>query len=611
MPVTSKILESAGNGAVALTLAGFAVPALSAKHTNSRAISSWNTGTMQPKQSTLMRDGINAIETYIAAKCGSPVRNCALLRISENEVSAEYQNTDSNTVDIVYYCAENGVLNASRKTPTGAIEQLKTLGRNSQEKVAALLFAMIPVLIENNPEFEDDIRVLTNWYPTCKQTNGVVVFTDAAEFALRRVCDAFYYGIINGRVVVSSIDQFGNVPKLDQVKLDAHSYDGVVLLGEPTILSETSSAATDHAEKVTVAMAKRTFEVQRKASLDSLTPEQLAEVPNVDDDIVVPKWVFKFIRAFYDTKGTKIPFVNFRVEGGTGVGKSFGVRIMAHIMGKPMKSMNLNPDTDKIDLKDQIIPNAESDTVSRGFAIRRPDFNDLLNDPVSFYQDVTGIEKLDVTPAECQEAYDRAAATTGSQFRHILSPIMEGLQGPYIVEIQEMSRARPAVLSGLNEMYDRGGVIHLEGAGKQFTRHPESIIVSTDNYDYPGCKPLSPDNRRRFNLKLRIPSLSEEQAVAMAAQQTGFNDNDALTRMWKIIKEVANYCEEQHIKDGDVGLSELIDWAVMVKLGRGKYESFVDCVVNSTTGNDKTEQELKDYIIGTAAVGRFFDEEEV
>lgn len=111
------------------------------------------------------------------------------------------------------------------------------------------------------------------------------------------------------------------------------------MLGEPTILSETSSVATDHAEKVTVAMAKRTFEVQRKASLDSLTTEQLAEVPNVDDDIVVPKWVFKFIRAFYDTKGTKIPFVNFRVEGGTGVGKSFGVRIMAHVMGKPMKSM--------------------------------------------------------------------------------------------------------------------------------------------------------------------------------------------------------------------------------------------------------------------------------
>lgn len=611
MPVSSKILESAGSGSVTYTLAGFAVPALTAKHTNARAISSWNTGTMEPKQSTLMRDAINAIETYVAAKCGIPVRNCALLRVSATEVSAEYQNTDNNSVDIVYYSSENGILNASRKTPTGAIEQFKTLGRNSQEKVASLLFAMIPDLLEKNQEFEDDVRVLTSWYPTCKQSNGVVVFNDAAEFALRRICDAFYYGITNGRIVVSSIDQYGNVPKLDQTRLEAHSYDGIVLVGEPMILSETTSAAADHAEKVTVAMAKRTFEEQRKASLAALTPEQRLEVPDVDDDVVVPKWVFKFIRAFYDTKGTKIPFVNFRIEGGTGVGKSFGVRIMAHIMGKPMKSMNLNPDTDKIDLKDQIIPNAESDENTSGFAVRRPDFDDLLNDPVSFYYDVTGIEKLDVTPAECQEAYDRAATTTGSQFRHILSPIMEGLQGPYIVEIQEMSRARPAVLSGLNEMYDRGGVIHLEGAGKQFTRHPESIIVSTDNYDYPGCKPLSPDNRRRFNLKLRIPSLSEEQAVAMAAQQTGFSDTDVLIRMWKIIKEVANYCEEQHIKDGDVGLSELIDWAVMVKLGRGKYESFVDCVVNSATGNDKTEKELKDHIIGTAAVGRFFDEEEV
>lgn len=607
MATWDKLNESSGQGKVDGTLAGMSVPPLCNRHTNPKAVSTWNTGTMAPKQATLSKAGILAVEAYIAQKNLLPVRHCALLKISQTEYSAEYKHPDTNSVDVVYYNKTNGLLYASRKTATGAFDAMNSIGKNSSELVDSILFAMIPVIADENAEFSDDLQVLTAWYPTCKQANGVVKFTDEAEYALRRICDAFYYGIKEKKVPVSTIDAKGVIPTLDPQKLAANSYDGLVLLGTPQILGEKVDDSQDNTSYITFEKAKKLTEEEREASIARLTAAQKEELLDFPDDTPVSQWVVDLALAIIATKKEKIRFCNFRIEGITNSGKTFGTMQLCALLGRPYKKQNFNPDVDKLDTKDQIVPNTESDQGSGGFAIRRPDFEDLLLDPVSFYRDITGITKLDVTPNECQEAYDAAQKNT-SQFRHILSPIMAGLQGPYVIEIAEMSRARAGVLSGLNEIFDRGGTINLESAGGQFRRHPDSIVVSTDNYDYPGCKPLSPDVRRRFDKIVRISKLDDAAAIGMAAQQTGFSDMPTLKRMWSIIKDVAQFCKESHIRDGDIGLAELIAWAMSVKIGEKRYESFIECVVTKATGNDETQALVEKHLVGSQAVGRFFDE---
>jgi MoxR-like ATPase len=599
--ISKKLFEVTGARNVSSTFA----KEFTETETSANAISDWNVsspGMNFLRASRLLRDGVLAVEAWVSASVGAPVRDVAVMRVSDDLISAEYAHRTSAATDVVAFNKTNGLLLAAKVGATGRFTQLGSFGQSKTESAASILFCLIPVFQELNPAFDADIQTLVRWYPNRVNSAGDVTFSDDAKNALFRICDAFYPGIVRDNVRITNMDQNGNITKLERTDVDSHVYDGIPLLGVPRILvgRQVSLRGSCLLHDALLANKKR-----REESLASLSPEQLAEVPHSPDNTVVPSWVTDMVESFYATENTLEPFNNFRVESGTGGGKTFGVRLMAEIMGKPLKTLNLDPDSDKTELKSQIVPN----TKSGGFAIRMPSFLDIVNDPVSAYEDITGVEKIGVSVDECQEAYNKAMAggDQGKAFRHILSPLMQGLQGPYIVEIQEMSRARAGVLSGLNEVFDRDSVIHLEGSGEQFKRNPKSIVVSTDNFGYSGCKPISPDVRRRFSHIERLPSLSDDDAVTRAIQRTEFDDRALLKQMWKIIKEVAKICREKDIRAGDVGLTELIAWAMKLKIGVNRTVAFTQTVLTHASGDDQEQKEINDAIMVSQAVGHFFD----
>lgn len=569
------------------------------------------------RRSTLLRDGIYALEAYISAKAGKPVRSCALLQVSNTVWSAEYYHQTTASTDIVVYNISNGVLEAS--VLTGATyNQMPKFGSNNGPSLASIFFALIPAFCEKSPEFAADLAVLEKWYPT---SSSGTTWTDEAQHAMYRLCDFYYRGLKEDKIEISSMSM-GDIPAIAKDRLKAHAYDGTVLVGSPMTLSANGSGSVTSAAVNTVGMMLKKYETVRNTNLAKLTIEQLKEVPSdIADDTVVPAFLIDAIDAVIETADSKEPVNALRFEGSTGVGKTFSVRLFAYLLGLAYTSINLNPDTDRMDLKDQIVPNTTGAGASAasGFVNGRPSLEDMIDDPISAYEMITGTEKLDVTNEEVQAAYDAAMEVSVKeklnapkedkpQFVHVLSQLMRGVKGPYVVEIQEMSRARPGVLSGLNEVFDRDSVIHLESTGETFVRHPLSLIVSTDNIDYPGCKKISPDVRSRFSYIERLDALEKKDAVARVTQRLGFTDKKTLEKMWDIIGATATYCKDNNINSGDIGLREFMAWAQQIQKGKDRKKSFRTAVLNKATGNHEEAEEVMNATTVSKAAGKFFEQ---
>lgn len=601
------------------SITGTIAEGLDKRSTRVEDCSVWNTETT--KVSTLLRDGIYAIEAWVSAKAGKPVRDCAVLKVSNTLWSAEYAHATTASTDVCTYNSGNGVLEAANVKGGNQYSQLPKYGsKTDPQSIASILFVMIPAFCEANTEFATDLATLEAWYadPTTHAAPGKVTWSNDADHALHRVCDAFYRGLKDDKVEISSMSM-GDVPALARARVQSKAYDGEVVVGAPTILSGTAAKGSKSAIK-TIKDGLKKYETVRAANLALLTEDEKKLVPSFEDDVVVPNYVFDIIDEYVDTLGGKEPVNSVRIEGPTGHGKTVSAKMIAFLLGLMYRSQNFNPDSDRMEIKESIVPNTTGAGPAKtsGFVKGKPTMQDMVDDPVYAYELITGIEKMDVTTQELQDAYDAAmeasvkAAVNAPkeeppQFVHVLSELMLALQRPCVIEMQEISRARHGVMSGINEAFDRDGVIHCESTGESFKRDPRSIIISTDNVDYPGCKKLSPDVRRRFAHIERLRPLEKKDAVARVMQRIGFTDKKLLEQMWEIVNATAEYCRVNNITDGDVGLSELMFWAQLVQKGRDRAKSFVTAVLNKATGNSESADEVWNAVKISAAAGTFFN----
>lgn len=578
----------------------------------------WNTA--NPTVCTLLRDGIYAVEAYISAAAGKPVRDCAILKIADHYWSAEYTHTTTASTDLVVYNANNGVLEAANVVGSQYTQLPKYGSKTDPRSIASILFAMIPAFREAEPSFDSDMALLEKWYvdPATGATAGSVTWTDEADHAIHRVCDAFYRGLKDDRVQISSMSM-GDIPALARARVKAKTYDGEIVVGSPSVLSGTAKKKSATAVK-TVKYALDRYEKVRTANLALLTSEEKTLIPaDIDNDAVVPDYAFDIMDEIIETADSKEPVNSVRIEGQTGHGKTFVCRMIAYILGLPYRSMNLNPDSDRMEIKESIVPNTTGKTnLLSGFVNGKPSMEDMIDDPVYAYEQITGIEKMDVTAQELQDAYDAAVEASvraalnapkddKPQFVHVLSQLMVAIQRPGIFELQEASRARAGVMSGINEIFDRNGTVHCESTGEVIKRDPRCIIISTDNVGYAGCKPISADVRRRFAHIERLRPLEKKDAVARVMQRLGFTDKKLLEQMWEIVNATAEYCRINNITDGDVGLCELMFWAQLIQKGKNRERSFVTAVLNKATGNNETADEVWNAVKISSAAGTFFN----
>ena len=183
---------------------------------------------------------------------------------------------------------------------------------------------------------------------------------------------------------------------------------------------------------------------------------------------------------------------------------------------------------------------------------------------------LTGIEDDNATCDMCLKAYaDAAVARAGNgsaRFKHVESNFVKALTRGYIVEIQEISRIKDAgVLVGLNE-YDRPGAIIPLVDGSFKRRHPDAMVVYTDNVGYASCRAIDPSVLRRMSIIIDSYDMPRADVIARVLYNTDFPDSSMLDQMYDVWSAIQEYCQEHDISDGTVSVTELEMWALAVKV---------------------------------------------
>lgn len=403
---------------------------------------------------------------------------------------------------------------------------------------------------------------------------------------------------------------------------------------------------------VTFAEAKAQYSVFTAHRNWSAAEQDL--IPKFEDDIPVPPSVLHFAKQITATQGTSMPICNFGWNGPTGVGKSYGTRMLAGILNIPYMVFTCHarmetedfiskivPDTKIQDLPVNMenilvpqaskpdsrprppffeeamafvssLPNAERDNLfdSHGF------FTDAAMDyeyacerllgriePTISFEDLLWLYgvllvEMHTMPLIARvielEAAKPSVEKNEMSFIHTLSPYMKAIANGYLCEIQESSRIKdPGAVVGLNEIDHPGGVIQLANQSS-IRRHKDTITVWTDNDGYESCRPKDQSTIRRMAFIRDEPELTKDAMYDRTRRNTGVTDDSILDRCYAVWEATKNCCAHSQITEGSVSPVEFTNLVQMVNInGMAEFDQCVyDCIISKASRDPADQKEI-------------------
>lgn len=560
----------------------------------------------------------------------------SIIKVGAHKYSVEMPYLDMNGVPTgSYFLASletvNGVIEAAKYTPpvtagntVGAVS-VPTNGTYSpvpafteaffRDHPAAAIYALLIVgtLNSGRPECAD-MQVQFDSCRTCLEGSLIpgnpnafnimnaflpaYYISDAVEWAMNKE-------IVNAYVPGSKFEV------LQEAAVEANG--GTLLYGpRPVVLKVTDASAPsivsmEAKDKVyTVAEAKAMFANWR--AKQNWTEEDRVFIPVFDDDYPVPPETIKIARRYIMTSGSRRPMRNMMWRGVTAYGKSTGVEILAAILDMPLLRMTCSSNMETQQFLTDFVP--DTSTQDLQYMGELPTFMEIANDPSSAYYKLTNVYDPDISCEDVLKASMQAVAererSSSARFKHVESNYVKALSRGYICEIQELSRIKdPGVLVGLNE-FDRPGSIipMLDGSYKK--RHPDALVVATDNVGYASCRAMDPSVMRRFSFVIDSYDLPEETVLARVKYNTGFTDDTLLKGMYDLWKAIEKHCRETDIVEGSVSVSELEMWASAAKFDAGTgpitseilKETCIECVVAKATSDRAEQDSIKAFVLG-------------
>ena len=504
---------------------------------------------------------------------------------------AEY--CSANKRDCVVFSTSTGKFIAGQFENGDPTPKAYTVGAG-QASGSALLFCLMPVFetdTEFQHEFEEFREAMKNNWPD---------MDSAFENALR-LCDNIYRRVENANSlnmagVKISVPTTGNITSLSQLAIDSGSYAPTgAVYGEFTILTPGagfSSAATvyNHADFV----GKYTL------SQRTLTSREENMVPKLPDWYIIPREVVRVCEHAKLTTPTSQPMRNFLFRGEAGTGKTMGAQAIAAGLHLPYTLMTCSANTEISDLIGQFIPDSGSDTgVNRNLG-ELPKISDIIMHPPSVYQALTGVYDDDKTEDDVLEklieiAVGRLAVKEekhGQRIRYVDTPLIEAIRYGYVCELQEPSCiANPGVLVGLNSLLDNCQTITLP-TGERVKRHPDTVIVVTTNSDYAGCKDVNQSVISRMDLIYDIGAPDLATMVKRVMNVTGCTDEQEVTKMAGVVRDMAERCRQTMITDGSCGMRELKAWVLSTMITKDPYESALTTVIASASADPDNRADL-------------------
>lgn len=572
-------------------------------------------------QSTLCGNVVKAINAYCACVDGSGEGAVGQFGMSGEKNVAEYKSSVPNNYHLVVYDSSRGTLLANvYATDTESMEvyKLDAGGRDG----AAVIFAMIPTFLEDT-EFSEKLEA----YKQHRQ-NGFTDMTAASE-CLAVLCDNIYRRVKDPTCpahVKVEIEPSGNLTKIPRAQLDSGNFaPQVVVAGEFSIFAKTGASTTIRSAEVLI--EQKDFVGKYALRPRTLTPLERSLVPELPAWYVIPQEVIDICKHAAVTTGRPTQMRNFLLRGPAGTGKTMGAKAIAAGLDLPYMKYTCSAQTEIYDFIGQIFPDSENE--STGDAVldaelkelkamgginyqniaklmKLPGLDDMDYDPEGVYKALTGTDKPGATSQNCMEIVlntitEKIKALNkriepkkdgGQSFTYIETDFIKALENGYVVEIQEPTTiTQPGVLVGLNSLLEQEGSITLP-TGRIIKRHPDAVVVVTTNISYEGCRGMNQSIVDRMNLVKDVELPSPEVMVQRAMSVTGATDEYQVSKMVKVVNNMAEYCRKNAITDGTIGMRSLLDWIVSSEITGDAYESALSTIVSKATAVEEDREAL-------------------
>jgi hypothetical protein len=146
------------------------------------------------------------------------------------------------------------------------------------------------------------------------------------------------------------------------------------------------------------------------------------------------------------------------------------------------------------------------------------------------------------------------------------------IEEPSIIE-------KPAVLAGLNSLFDGTGAIVIPQTGETVRIHPDTLIIMTSNVTYSGCTSMNASVLSRCGLKINVSNRPKSETVKMLMAETGFTDQITVEKMVDCAEEVQAKIKELQLDNAVCGYREVENWVLATKMFGDPYAQAIDTLL--------------------------------
>ena len=534
---------------------------------------------------------------------------------------AEYKSSVEDEYHLVVYDGNTGNVSAGvYNTKNGGIATY--VMNASARDGAAVLLAMTPYFL-----LDEEFKEKFDAYHAERQRGYPDM--EAATNLMGILCDNVYRRVKDPSCSAHlrfTAEPSGRLTRIGMASIDAGTFNPTsVIAGEFSIVARGNAVTGAGAEAVII--DRKEFSGKYQLHPREFTLFEQALIPKLPEWYIVPQEVIDICKHANATTGKPAQMRNFLLRGPAGTGKTMGAKAIAAGLGLPYMKYTCSASTEIYDFVGQIFPDSERTTtgdaeldkereqlkamggityenVKRLMNLPEPD--DMDYDPAGVYKALTGKDCPTATSQDCmrlvlEKVTAKIAALSvnkeqsgqkGQTFSYIETDFIKALKNGYLVEIQEPSTImQPGVLVGLNSLLEQDGAITLP-TGEVITRHPDAVVVVTTNISYEGCRGINQSIIDRMSLVKDIELPTQEVMIRRAMAVTGFNDELTVSKMVKVVNDMADYCRKNSITDGTVGMRSLIDWIASSEITGDVYTSALSTIISKATANEDDREAL-------------------
>ncbi len=534
---------------------------------------------------------------------------------------AEYKSSVEDEYHLVVYDGNTGNVSAGvYNTKNGGIATY--VMNASARDGAAVLLAMTPYFL-----LDEEFKEKFDAYHAERQRGYPDM--EAATNLMGILCDNVYRRVKDPSCSAHlrfTAEPSGRLTRIGMASIDAGTFNPTsVIAGEFSIVARGNAVTGAGAEAVII--DRKEFSGKYQLHPREFTLFEQALIPKLPEWYIVPQEVIDICKHANATTGKPAQMRNFLLRGPAGTGKTMGAKAIAAGLGLPYMKYTCSASTEIYDFVGQIFPDSERTTTGdAGLDKEReqlkamggityenvkrlmnlPELDDMDYDPAGVYKALTGKDCPTATSQDCmrlvlEKVTAKIAALSvnkeqsgqkGQTFSYIETDFIKALKNGYLVEIQEPSTImQPGVLVGLNSLLEQDGAITLP-TGEVITRHPDAVVVVTTNISYEGCRGINQSIIDRMSLVKDIELPTQEVMIRRAMAVTGFNDELTVSKMVKVVNDMADYCRKNSITDGTVGMRSLIDWIASSEITGDVYTSALSTIISKATANEDDREAL-------------------